>query len=722
MPDDSLHRPTVQPFRRQPPARIGAFEVRAASNELAGPAGLLRLRPRLMDVLLRLAASPGEVVTRQVLLDEVWPRRLVADEVLSRAIAELRTLLADDAREARYIETLPKVGYRLIAPVAMPAAPTPRAGGERVAPPASVAVPPAPVAKPRIEPWIAVAGLALAVGVCWVAWRLLAPSTLDALPPLERQLGNALPFSSDLEMEMAPRFSADGSKVAFALGDMESAHIVVQDVATRARDSLSGIDSFQIAPVFFPDGQKLAYYRRRDEAYAIVERSLLTGVERVLVDGARHPAPYFDLSPDGRRLVYASNEHDAPGLRLLDLDNGAVAMLTSPKGSDGLDLFPRFSPDGTEVAFVRGPELMRDVWVVRTDGSQAAHATGSPRGLTWGLAWLGSNGPLLVSADWFGGRALNVLDPHTGRFALAGARGGQHPDVSRNGDVVYEAAAYQANLHLVDTADPAVPERVLWPSAKYSNYPQFSPDGREVVFDSNRDNPISVFIGVIGGAVRRLPLPADHEFGEAHWSHDGRMIYAVRVRREGGTVSGAQAVRIDPHNANVEVIDPLGSMVAAVRDTADGSMLYYAVTDGMLATLWRAPAADPTQRERLPLPAVVEFDLEGDRLAYREPRGTSITVCELPALRCAPAALPSGTARISGWSLARDALWVRTGAVDQPGELMRLDLAQGKVTSRTKVGPAAIGANVAVSPDQRRAIVSVQERVSIDLMLAPHAR
>src|SRR3954449_5322847 len=106
-PDDALVRP--RPFRGDPPLTIGTWQVRAASNELAGPGGVIRLRPRLMDVLLRLAASPGNVVPRQVLLDEVWPRRLVADEVLSRTIAELRTALADDAREARYIETLPKV-------------------------------------------------------------------------------------------------------------------------------------------------------------------------------------------------------------------------------------------------------------------------------------------------------------------------------------------------------------------------------------------------------------------------------------------------------------------------------------------------------------------------------------------------------------------------------------------------------------------------------------
>src|SRR5436305_14226703 len=111
MPDDQLLRGELRPFRRHAPATIGAFQVRAASNELVGAQGVIRLRPRLMDVLLRLASAPGEVVARQVLLEDVWPRRLVADEVLSRTIAELHTALCDDAREQVYIEALPKVGY-----------------------------------------------------------------------------------------------------------------------------------------------------------------------------------------------------------------------------------------------------------------------------------------------------------------------------------------------------------------------------------------------------------------------------------------------------------------------------------------------------------------------------------------------------------------------------------------------------------------------------------
>ncbi|APV49676.1 hypothetical protein BWI17_08285 [Betaproteobacteria bacterium GR16-43] len=103
--------------RESRPFRLGDLEVHPASGEVRGRRGPERLRPLLVDILLRLAAVPGEVVRRETLLEEVWPRRMVNDEVLSRAIAELRTALGDDARQARYVETLPKIGYRLVAPV-----------------------------------------------------------------------------------------------------------------------------------------------------------------------------------------------------------------------------------------------------------------------------------------------------------------------------------------------------------------------------------------------------------------------------------------------------------------------------------------------------------------------------------------------------------------------------------------------------------------------------
>jgi DNA-binding winged helix-turn-helix (wHTH) protein len=73
-----------------------------------------------MEVLLFLAARPGEPVSREELLSGVWPGVLVGDDVLTQAVTKLRKALGDDARSPSYIETISKRGYRLVAPVDAP--------------------------------------------------------------------------------------------------------------------------------------------------------------------------------------------------------------------------------------------------------------------------------------------------------------------------------------------------------------------------------------------------------------------------------------------------------------------------------------------------------------------------------------------------------------------------------------------------------------------------
>ena len=103
-------------------------------RRLVGPDAETRLKP-LPDRLLRcLLDAPGQVLARDQLIAQVWTRREVNDEVLSRAIAELRALLGDDAREPRYVETLSKGGYRWIAPVQRVAADAPVAAPQAAGP------------------------------------------------------------------------------------------------------------------------------------------------------------------------------------------------------------------------------------------------------------------------------------------------------------------------------------------------------------------------------------------------------------------------------------------------------------------------------------------------------------------------------------------------------------------------------------------------------------
>jgi DNA-binding winged helix-turn-helix (wHTH) protein len=102
----------------QPGFRIGeAYHVEPSLNTVTGPGGTTRLEPKVMQVLVCLAAKAGEVVAKERLMHAVWPDTFVGDDVLTRCISELRRVFNDDAKEPRIIQTIPQSGYRLIAPV-----------------------------------------------------------------------------------------------------------------------------------------------------------------------------------------------------------------------------------------------------------------------------------------------------------------------------------------------------------------------------------------------------------------------------------------------------------------------------------------------------------------------------------------------------------------------------------------------------------------------------
>ncbi len=115
--------------------RIGDWLVQPSLNQIARGETVVRLRPKVMDVLAQLAGTPGEVVSKEAILDAVWSKQYMGDTALSRAVFELREALGDDPQAPAYIETIARRGYRLVAPVAKlaavpaePAAPLPRRG------------------------------------------------------------------------------------------------------------------------------------------------------------------------------------------------------------------------------------------------------------------------------------------------------------------------------------------------------------------------------------------------------------------------------------------------------------------------------------------------------------------------------------------------------------------------------------------------------------------
>ena len=98
--------------------RIGEWWADRAANELGRAGESVRIEPKAMEVLMLLAEHGDRVVSREELLNAVWPGVVVGDEALTQSVIKLRRALGDDPRTPSYIETIPKRGYRLIAPVA----------------------------------------------------------------------------------------------------------------------------------------------------------------------------------------------------------------------------------------------------------------------------------------------------------------------------------------------------------------------------------------------------------------------------------------------------------------------------------------------------------------------------------------------------------------------------------------------------------------------------
>src|SRR5580658_6946506 len=112
----------VSPENRGLVYRFGVFEVSAESRELFRHGHRIKLQDQPFELLLFLLEHPGEIVEREFLQQRLWPANTFVDfsQSLSTAVTKLRQALGDDADNPRFIETIPRRGYRFIAPVTIP--------------------------------------------------------------------------------------------------------------------------------------------------------------------------------------------------------------------------------------------------------------------------------------------------------------------------------------------------------------------------------------------------------------------------------------------------------------------------------------------------------------------------------------------------------------------------------------------------------------------------
>ncbi len=158
------------------PFRLGDWLVEPSIDEISGAAGRVKVEPRTMAVLVLLADRAPDVLSQEEIESTVWSGMVVTPHSVYQSVAQLRRLLGDDPKSPRYIATVPRKGYRLVAPVEAvaplgatgAAAPSASQGGARLDAPRAAAT---TTRKPNL--WLVVAGLAVAVAVA-IAGGLLA--------------------------------------------------------------------------------------------------------------------------------------------------------------------------------------------------------------------------------------------------------------------------------------------------------------------------------------------------------------------------------------------------------------------------------------------------------------------------------------------------------------------------------------------------------------------
>jgi Tol biopolymer transport system component/DNA-binding winged helix-turn-helix (wHTH) protein len=672
--------------------RLGPWLVHPKLNRISGESGDEQIEPRLMRVLELLAESAGEVVTRDELLTKVWGDVVVGEETVTVTISQLRRLLGDDARQPRYIETIRKGGYRLVAAVEPLTGPQPP-----IAPPVMAA---------GGKRWrrllvAAVVGIGIMVG-SGVVWLILRQSSGAQQP----QLLSAVPLTSDSGSERFPALAPDGVRVAYCRhGDI----FVTQQGAARALQLTDHPES-ELYPTWSPDSRQVAFVRHGSQEATIMTVSSMGGVARELVRVEPLVAG-LDWSPDGRWLaVSASNDPEQPYLiALVDATTGELRQLTRPQPEFACDSWPRFSPDATRVAFVRaGWGVQHELFVVSTAGGaerRVAERQGFIRGLDWldsdslVLATVTSGMPHLVRIDLVSGAVVQL--------PLSAVESAAFPSYA-SGSLVFEQARLDRDIWEVALSDER-PARCLIDSTRIDEDAVVSPDDQVIAFVSQRTGQRNLWLCARDGSEPRpLTSFSEGQVLQPGWSPDSARIAFTAA------VDGPSAVWVVERSGGPpQQLPDTGVPVAEVFSiwSADGEWLYFGREQAERWQLWRMHS-DGSGRELVAVDGLAAVVDSGAALVYLSP-GPSL--CRLDHGDGSRETL-AGADLIGSWlmSAANAHGLLAMTVVDQELRLQRLDLSNGQLDD---LGPMPFAGGFSVAPDGRSILVERDDRSEHDLML-----
>lgn len=555
------HSPSLQGYLLD-----GRWRILPRENRITGPDLDRRIADKFMRVLVCLCARPG-VVTREEIMAEVWPGTIVVDEVLTRAISELRKLFGDDPRAPQVIETIPKRGYRLL----VRAIPLEDSGSRPASPRMSRLV-------------MGLMGLGLAAAVSVGFWSL---ATRSGPPPAPTT--RLLQLTSLPGVEEYPCLTPTADRLLYAWeGDQDTpTGVFVQSIGENQPLALTPPQGHYAYPAWSHDTRHVAYSRVAGRHTGLFQVSATGGQEQLLV-APRHGRPPLmpDYAPDGRHLAFAAPTGVHRGWRLeeLDLKSGSIRVLTTPEAQGHYDRRPRYSPDGQTLAFLRWAEEGMVVGLLHRD-------TGTVRLLSVGerfaidLDWTPDGQHLLITAS----DGIWIIDPREGQRRLISADNGvtclavadQRPMLAftqaRRDWGIWE-------IPLTGADQNPVPHPLI-DSSFYDGQPALSPTGGRLAFVSRRGGQDGLWTADREGKGARILVRSPSLYPDApSWSPDGQHLAFQMVQK------GNSAIGIVPAEGGpIEILTQVNDHETRPSWSRDGQWLYFSRVEQGLSNIWKRP-------------------------------------------------------------------------------------------------------------------------------------
>ncbi len=614
---------------------LSGVEIHLDSRELVVRGKVKRLPWRAFDILLVLVENAGAVVPKEQLLKQVWGGVAVDDSNLTQAVAQIRKAVGEIADGTSYIETIPRIGYRIVAQAVVSPVPEP----EPTLPfrPAAQQAPRA--AARRWTP--AILAIALTTLVAGMA-AVIANSSRNRFPeadPVET------PFTALEGEELSGSFSPDGREVVFTW----ARHGGTSDIYLKALYSETVrpfvvSDSIEMGPVFSRDGRFIAFLRLTTDAAMIIVKPrdggperIVTGISKPHVALLANPGPYLAWTNDSRGLIYAHNR----SLHLWRLAESRPVRITNPPGTAALgDADPALSPDGRTLIFVRVAHVgSADLYRLPLNGN--FEPAGPPTVLLsngyWNRspAWHPDDRRVVFNSGPWGRQrlwSLDVREPSSAKPIPGAGADAQQPAVSPlTGDVLYTRWFFRRQIwSFLASGRGRVAQvpRPLFASTRADSLPRVSRDGSHIVFSSDRSGTFELWLARSDGSdLRKVTsfdgLPA----GSPDLSPDGKTVAFDHL------VDGQRDIFLsDLYGGNLRRLTDHPADDVIPRWSADGKSIYFASHRGGPSEIWKADVASGQAMQMTRGGGVVaEESSDGRTLYFTSADGGSTAIFAMPA-------------------------------------------------------------------------------------------